>query len=449
MAAGRSRRRVRVLPDAEALEPYRDRLLVISGLENTAARPGPGELAGQHSPSRGRVSDRRARQAHDRVVARARRVHGPARGDDARPRDPALVPGAFARGGRHGQRREHVRHRLQLRLPEHLVAQHHDADAARDQPARGLRAALRRCREHRPGRTAGPQSGRSGAFSIPCCRRCATCGGRSVPGTTSRSTSTWRRSGTSSGAFRRPRRRPTGSCRSSTRRQASGLVRRARAPDVRSAAARFPDRSHAGVLVHGRPRAERHDLPADRRARCAPSDLAPPERSELRAKIARINQYHVSLFAEFVDRLRSTPDGDGSLLDNVMILYGASLRDGNAHSYDDLNLLLGGAAAPAGSRAAGTSCSRPRRRSRTAPDPDGQAGHARRAIRRRDGYARRAVPRMIYCVPTRIDISAAWSWRSESTGGAACGGSPGAVRGSRPGPTFQRHRKESEPWSAT
>ena len=63
---------------------------------------------------------------------------------------------------------------------------------------------------------------------------------------------------------------------------------------------------------------------------------------ELRAKIARINQYHMQLFAEFVDKLRVTPDGDGSLLDNVIVLYGAALRDGNAHSYDDLNLLLVG-----------------------------------------------------------------------------------------------------------
>ena len=63
---------------------------------------------------------------------------------------------------------------------------------------------------------------------------------------------------------------------------------------------------------------------------------------ELRTKIARINQYHMQLFAEFVDKLRVTPDGDGSLLDNVIILYGAALRDGNAHSYDDLNLLLVG-----------------------------------------------------------------------------------------------------------
>ena len=66
---------------------------------------------------------------------------------------------------------------------------------------------------------------------------------------------------------------------------------------------------------------------------------------ELRAKIAKINHYHVSLFAEFVEKLRSTPDGDGSLLDNVMLLYGAALRDGNAHSYDDLNLLLVGGGA--------------------------------------------------------------------------------------------------------
>ena len=63
---------------------------------------------------------------------------------------------------------------------------------------------------------------------------------------------------------------------------------------------------------------------------------------ELRAKIARINQYHMQLFAEFVEKLRATPDGDGSLLDNAIILYGAALRDGNAHSYDDLNLLLVG-----------------------------------------------------------------------------------------------------------
>jgi hypothetical protein len=66
---------------------------------------------------------------------------------------------------------------------------------------------------------------------------------------------------------------------------------------------------------------------------------------KLRAKLAKINLYHMSLFAEFVEKLRATPDGDGSLLDHVIILYGGALRDGNAHSYDDLNLVLVGGGA--------------------------------------------------------------------------------------------------------
>ena len=40
------------------------------------------------------------------------------------------------------------------------------------------------------------------------------------------------------------------------------------------------------------------------------------------AKLAKINAYHVSLFAYFLEKLKSTPDGDGSLLDHSMIVYG-------------------------------------------------------------------------------------------------------------------------------
>jgi hypothetical protein len=61
------------------------------------------------------------------------------------------------------------------------------------------------------------------------------------------------------------------------------------------------------------------------------------------AKLAKINAYHVSLFSRFVEKLRSTPDGDGSLLDHMMLLYGAGMSDG--HGHDPLNLpvlLLGG-----------------------------------------------------------------------------------------------------------
>lgn len=66
---------------------------------------------------------------------------------------------------------------------------------------------------------------------------------------------------------------------------------------------------------------------------------------KFRAKLAKINHYHMALFAEFVKKLRETPDGDASLLDNVILLYGSALRDGNAHSYDDLNLLIVGGGA--------------------------------------------------------------------------------------------------------
>ena len=50
------------------------------------------------------------------------------------------------------------------------------------------------------------------------------------------------------------------------------------------------------------------------------------------AKLTKINQYHVQLFSEFMERLRTTPDGDGSLLDHSMIVYGAGMGDSNAHA---------------------------------------------------------------------------------------------------------------------
>ena len=54
------------------------------------------------------------------------------------------------------------------------------------------------------------------------------------------------------------------------------------------------------------------------------------------AKLSKINRYHISLFAQFIEKLRATPDGDGSLLDHVMIVYGAGLSNSNTH--DPLNL---------------------------------------------------------------------------------------------------------------
>jgi hypothetical protein len=62
-------------------------------------------------------------------------------------------------------------------------------------------------------------------------------------------------------------------------------------------------------------------------------------------KLLKINQYHMTFFAEFLERLRSTPDIDGSLLDNSMIVYGAGMADSNSHYSRDLPVLLAGGAA--------------------------------------------------------------------------------------------------------
>ena len=66
-------------------------------------------------------------------------------------------------------------------------------------------------------------------------------------------------------------------------------------------------------------------------------------RADLIEKVALINRHHMQLFSEFVESLAHTPDGDGSLLDHTMILYGAGLADGNSHQHDLLpTMLVGG-----------------------------------------------------------------------------------------------------------
>ena len=65
-------------------------------------------------------------------------------------------------------------------------------------------------------------------------------------------------------------------------------------------------------------------------------------------KLLKINLYHAELFAEFIARLNSTPDGDGTLLDHSMIVYGAGMADSNSHYSGDLPILLAGGAAGTG-----------------------------------------------------------------------------------------------------
>ena len=61
-------------------------------------------------------------------------------------------------------------------------------------------------------------------------------------------------------------------------------------------------------------------------------------------KHQKINTYHAQLFSRFLDKLDKTQDGEGSLLDHMMILYGSGMGDGNVHSHDPISVLLAGGA---------------------------------------------------------------------------------------------------------
>jgi hypothetical protein len=63
---------------------------------------------------------------------------------------------------------------------------------------------------------------------------------------------------------------------------------------------------------------------------------------ELVEKMSKINRYHTTLFSRYLKKLRETPDGDGSLLDHMMILYGSGISNSNRHAPDNLPLLLVG-----------------------------------------------------------------------------------------------------------
>ena len=151
----------------------------------------PGQDRGPRHPSRrlGRPDCRpRARQAH-----------------------PVRLAGDRDRGG---QRRRRLRLRLQLRVHQHdLLAESDDAQSGGRQPAQAVRAPVRGRREHRRPKSACRSSGSKGRSSISFARTCRGCGPISEPTTAESWTSTPSRSGTSSGASRRPRLKAASRCR--------------------------------------------------------------------------------------------------------------------------------------------------------------------------------------------------------------------------------------------
>ena len=66
------------------------------------------------------------------------------------------------------------------------------------------------------------------------------------------------------------------------------------------------------------------------------------DRPEQIEKFSKLNTYQVELFAYFLDKLRSTPDGDGNLLDHTILLYGGAMSNPNVHLHVNLPLVVAG-----------------------------------------------------------------------------------------------------------
>ena len=68
------------------------------------------------------------------------------------------------------------------------------------------------------------------------------------------------------------------------------------------------------------------------------------EREDRILDFAKINKYHVSMVPYLLDKLKKTPDGDGSVLDNSLIVYGSPMGDSNIHNHKRVPLFLAGRA---------------------------------------------------------------------------------------------------------
>lgn len=66
---------------------------------------------------------------------------------------------------------------------------------------------------------------------------------------------------------------------------------------------------------------------------------------EKMAKMAKINTFHVSLFAYFLEQLKATPDGNGTLLDNTLYMYGSGMGNPNVHDHSNLPVIVAGGSA--------------------------------------------------------------------------------------------------------
>ena len=174
-------------------------------------------------------------------------------------------------------------------------------------------------------------------------------------------------------------------------------LRGARAADVRSAGAGLPDRPDPrttfmiGREVSGRAYPEIGVPDAHHPMSHHQND---PEKL---AKLAKINMFHMQQFAYFLEKLAATPDGDGSLLDHSMILYGSGISDSNMHIHDNLPMVLVGRRRRPLKGGRHVRVSEGHAGDQSLPRHAGQARRARRNVRRQHRPARLSRRRFSSC----------------------------------------------------
>ena len=114
--------------------------------------------------------------------------------------------------------------------------------------------------------------------------------------------------------------------------------------------------------------------------------------------MAKINAFHVSLFAEFLAKLKATPEGDGSLLDHSLYLYGSGMGNPNVHDHENLPILVAGGAAAGMKGGRHIRYKEPHAAGQPPPDAARQGRRPPRYVRRQQRQDRRAVRAAVRCM---------------------------------------------------
>ena len=132
--------------------------------------------------------------------------------------------------------------------------------------------------------------------------------------------------------------------RTAVARRNSVFLRRPRQDDVRPAGSGVSGQRHARHHVHGRARNQQSHVSAGRSVGRSSRDIASSESRGEDGQERQDPDVSHRLFSQFLEKMRTTRDGDGSLLDHSVILYGSNMSNSNAHNHFPLpNLVVGGA----------------------------------------------------------------------------------------------------------